>query len=457
MTPIAPLRFRDLRAHWRPTFRLAWPVALGQLGVMLMSLVDTAMVGALGRNAVGAVGLGSSLFSLVFLTGIGLLMGLDHEVSVAHGAQREEDVARYAVQGLWMATVISIPLTASLLFASGQMHRLGAAPELVPLAGRYLKTVAWGLPPALLFIALRQTLQAVGATVPGTVVLLVANGINALGCYALIQGRLGAPALGIVGSAWATNLSRLFMLLTLLIWTVVAHPRWWRSFAPHGPSLRGLARLGIPAGLHLLFEGGVFSLATVLAARLGAVPAAAHQVVLQIASFAFMVPMGISAAGTVRVGQALGRGDPEGARRAGWSAVGLGVGFVATSAVAMMLAWRLILGVFQLDPEVTALARQLLLVAAFFQLFDGAQVTLAGVLRGLGDTVSTLVANMVGHWVVGLPVGCALAFGLGWGAVGLWVGLATGLAATAAGLLWRWQERSRRVVRRALVHEGTGP
>lgn len=443
MTALPPLRVGDLRAHWRPTFRLAWPVVLGQLGVMLMSLVDTAMVGALGRNAVGAVGLASSLFGLAFLFGIGLLMGLDHEVSVAYGARRDEDVARYAVQGLWLATAISIPLTAVLLLASDHMHRLGAAPELVPLASRYLKTVAWSLPPALLFIALRQTLQAVGATGPGTVVLLVANVINALACYALIQGRLGAPALGIVGSAWATNLSRVFMLASLLAWTVSAHPHWWRSFAPHGPSLRALARLGGPAGMQLLFEGGVFSLATVLAARLGAVPAAAHQVVLQIASFAFMVPMGISAAGTVRVGQAIGRGDREGARLAGWSAVGLGVGCMATSAVVMVLGWRVILGAFQLDAEVTALARQLLLVAGFFQLFDGAQVTLAGVLRGLGETVSSLVANLVGHWAVGLPVGCVLAFGMGWGALGLWVGLATGLAATAVGLLWRWRTRSR--------------
>lgn len=437
------LRREDLRA----TFRLAWPVVLGQLGVMLMSLVDTAMVGALGRDAVGAVGLASSLFGVAFLFGIGVLMGLDHEVAVAHGARREDDVARYAVQGMWLALAVALPLTGLLLFASGRMQHLGAAPELVPLAQRYLRTVAWSLPPALLFIALRQTLQAVGATVPGTVVLLIANLVNGLGCYALIQGRLGAPALGIAGSAWATNLSRLFMLTTLVLWTLRAHPRWWESLAPHGRRLRALMKLGLPAGLQLLFEGGVFSLATVLAARIGAVPAASHQVVLQIASFTFMVPMGISAAGSVRVGQAIGRGDAAGARLAGWSAVGLGVAFMATSAVAMMLGWRLILAPFQLDPEVTALAHRLLLVAGFFQLFDGAQVTLAGVLRGTGETVSSLVANLVGHWAVGLPVGCALAFGLGWGAVGLWVGLATGLAATAAGLLWRWQVRSTRLAR----------
>lgn len=438
------LRASDLRAHWRPTFALAWPVVLGQLGVMLMSLVDTAMVGALGRNAVGAAGLAGSVFGLVFLMGIGLLMGLDHEVSVAHGAGRDEDVARYAVQGMWLALAVSLPLMVAVMLASTQLHRVGAAPELVAPAGACLRTVAWSLPPSLMFIALRQTLQATGATAPGTVVLLVANLVNWLGCYALIRGRLGAPALGIVGAAMATNLSRTFMLASLLAWTVRTHPGWWRSFRPHGESLRALWRLGLPAGLQLLFEGGVFSLATVLAAGLGTIPAAAHQVVLQVASFVFMVPMGISAAGTVRVGQSLGRGDPEAARLAGWSAVLLGVAFMTTSAVTMVLGSRWILAIFQLDTEVTALAQRLLLVAGFFQLFDGAQVTLAGVLRGWGETVSSLIANLVGHWAVGLPVGCALAFGLGWGAVGLWVGLATGLATVAGALTWRWAVRSSR-------------
>ncbi len=443
------LRLGDLRAHWRPTFALAWPVVIGQLGVMLMALVDTAMVGALGRNAVGAVGLSSSVFMLAFLMGIGLLMGLDHEVSVAHGAGREEDVARYAVQGLWLALAVSLPLMGVVMFVSTQLHHFGAAPELVAPASACLRTVAWSLPLALLFISLRQTLQAVGATTPGTVVLLAANVVNALGCYALIQGRLGAPALGVVGSSMATNLSRTFMLVTLLAWTVKKHPGWWRSLRPHAPSLRALWRIGLPAGLQLLFEGGVFSLATVLAAGLGVVPAAAHQVVLQVASFVFMVPMGISAAGTVRVGQSLGRGDTEGARLAGWSAVALGVAFMATSAVTMVLGSRWILAIFQLDPEVTALAQRLLVVAGFFQLFDGAQVTLSGVLRGWGETVSSMLANLGGHWMVGLPVGYVLAFRMGWGAVGLWVGLATGLASVAGLLVWRWSVLSsgRRPVR----------
>lgn len=444
---MTPLRWHDLRGEWRPTLALAWPVALGQLGVMLMSLVDTAMVGGLGRDAVGAVGLASSVYGLAFLLGLGLLMGLDHEVSVAFGAGRDDDVARYAVQGLWLALAVSLPLTGAVLLASTQLQRFGAAPELVPPAAACLRAVAWSLPPALLFVSLRQTLQATGSTAPGTVVLLAANLVNGAACYALVYGRLGAPRLGVVGASVATDVSRVFMLASLLTWAVRRHPRWWRSLAPHPAGLRALWRLGLPAGMQLLFEGGVFSLATVLAAGLGALPAAAHQVVLQVSSFTFMVPMGVSAAGSVRVGQALGRGDPEGARRAGWSAVAIGVAFMAASAAAMTLGWRWILAPFRLDPEVTALARQLLLVAGLFQLFDGAQVTLAGVLRGAGETVSSLVANLVGHWAVGLPIGCALAFGLHRGAVGLWAGLAAGLAAVAGALLWRWSVRSRRLVR----------
>ena len=428
-----------LRAHWRPTLALALPVALGQLGVMLMSMVDTAMVGALGRDAVGAMGVAMSVIGIGFLFGIGLLLGIDHEVAVAQGAGRHDDVARFAVQGMWLALFVSIPLTLAMLAARSVLPRTGVAPELLPLADGALSVAAWSVPPALVFIALRQTLQATGAALPGTVVLVVANVVNGLGNYALVRGRLGAPALGIVGSATATVLSRTFMLVALLWWAVRTRPTWWRSLAPDPTRLRALLRLGIPAGFQFLFEGGVFSLATMLAARLGAVPAAAHQVVLQIASFMFMVPLGVSAAGAVRVGHALGRGDRRDARLAGWCAVLLGVGFMGVSGVSLTLAWHPILAIFHLDPEVTALARRLLLCAAFFQLFDGAQVTLAAVLRGWGETTSSLVANLVGHWLVGLPVGCVLAFGLGYGAVGLWLGLATGLAAVAAALLLRWR------------------
>ncbi len=428
-----------LRAHWRPTLALALPVAVGQLGVMLMAIVDTAMVAPLGRAAVGGMGVAMSLVTLAFLFGIGTLLGLDHEVAVAQGAGRDDDVGRFAVQGLWLALLASVLITAGLLAVRGHIALLGVAPELVAPASTVLSIAAWSLGPALLFIALRQALQATGAVMQGTVVLLAANVVNLLGNFVLVRGRFGAPALGVAGSATATVISRVFMLVALGAWALRARPTWWRHLAPDLPRLRVLLRLGLPAAFQFLFEGGVFSLATVLAARLGALPAAAHQVVLQVASFSFMVPLGISAAGAVRVGHALGRGDREGARLAGWCAVLLGGWFMVLSGVGLTLAWRPVLGIFVLDAGVTELARKLLLCAAFFQLFDGLQVTLAGVLRGWGETTPSLIANLLGHWLVGLPIGCALAFGLHLGAVGLWMGLAAGLAAVSAALLLRWR------------------
>lgn len=445
------LTLRDVISEWRPTLALSAPVALGQVGIMTMALVDTAMVGSLGREAVGAVGVGGSLYGVALLTGIGLLLGLDREVSVAHGAGDRATAARVAGQGVWLALAVGLPLTLALRYGHGVFDLIGVAPTLRGPARDYLGVVALSLAPALVFTAQRQALQAVGDTRFATALLLAANGVNALANYALIHGHLGAPALGLRGAAWATVASRLFLLAGLAWWTRRRGLGLGASgWAPHGPTLRSLARLGAPSAVHLVFESGVFSLSTLLAARIGATSAAAHQVVLQIASFTFMVPLGISSAGAVRVGYAVGRGDGAGARLAGWSAVTLAVAFMAASAVTLVLAAGPILSVFRLDPEVTALARTLLLCAAFFQLFDGAQVSLAGVLRGLGDTVSSMVANVAAHWGVGLPLGYALAFSVGLGAVGLWVGLATGLAVTAVALTFAWHRRSRAAVAESL-------
>jgi MATE family multidrug resistance protein len=270
--------------------------------------------------------------------------------------------------------------------------------------------------------------------------------VNAVANYALVYGHLGAPRMGIVGSAWATNLARLFMAVLVLAWSA----RQGLRFAPgfHSATMRELLRLGIPASVQLFFEGGVFSLSTVLMARFGASAAAAHQVVMQIASFTFMVPLGVSIAGAVRVGNALGRDDPDAARRAGSSAVTLAAVFMVFSGVALLLGATAISQGFHLDPESAGLARRFLVCAAFFQLFDGMQISLSGVLRGTGDTVASMVANLVGHWGVGLPVGCLLAFSFGLRGVGLWLGLAAGLFAVAMTLLVVWRRRIRELAER---------
>jgi MATE family multidrug resistance protein len=447
MTTLRALR-EDLASEWAPTLSLAAPVVLGHLGMMLMGIVDTLLVAPLGSTAVGAVGVGGSVVGLAYLLGLGILLGVDREVAVAHGAGRPDGVARAHVQGVFLALGASVPLVGIVVFCARHLDVLGVAPELVPGAAAWLYASAWSLVPAFLFMTLRQTLQALGDTRAATAILLAANVVNAFFNVALIHGRYGFPALGLAGSGWATVVARVFTVVCLGAWSVYRGPSvravGWRY---HGPTMRELLRLGLPASIQLLFEGGMFSLVTLLCAGFGAVPAAAHQVVLQVANFTFMVPLGVSAAGAVRVGNALGRKELEAARRAGWSAIVMAVTFMLFSSVTLVASSRVILALFDLDAPTMALARTLLLVAGVFQLFDGCQVAVSGVLRGSGDTVASMVANLVGHWFVGLPVGIALGYGLHLGAVGVWTGLATGLGAVAIALVALWTRRIGRIVR----------
>jgi MATE family multidrug resistance protein len=432
-----------------PTLQLAVPIALSQLGLMLMGVVDTAMVGQLGPTAVGSVGVGTSLWSATFVAGAGLLLGIDRVAAMAYGAGRPEECRRVLAHGARSAVAVGLPLTLLLMFAARHLSVLGIAPALVPDAARYLTCLSVSLMPSLLFTAVRQTLQAMGDATAPTVILLVANLVNAGGNQLFIHGAGPIPAFGVVGSAYATLACRLFSLTALAIYA-------WRKgiIGPCQKSTRDgkpgltmeLLRLGVPAAGQMVLEVGVFATATVLVAGLGAIPAAAHQIVLVISSFTFMVPLGTGSAGAVRVAQASGRGDATASARAGWAAIGLGVGFMVTSAIALLTFSRPILLLFTSNEPTLALAQRLLFCAALFQIFDGAQVTLGGVLRGSGDTLSPMLTNLVGHWLFGLPIGCWLGFGLHLGAFGLWVGLSSGLASVAVALLAVWSRRVARLV-----------
>jgi MATE family multidrug resistance protein len=419
------------------TLRLAGPVVLGQLGLMAMNLVDTAVVGRLGPAAVAAVSVGHAASMLVFMFGFGLLVGLDRTVAFAFGGGQTQDVRRAITHGLVLGAAVSVPLTAAMLVVRALLPHLGVDAAVVEPARAYQTALTWSILPSMLFTALRQALQGIGDTGAATRIALLANLVNLGGNLLLVPGRWGLPALGVAGSGWATCVSRVFMagLLGLHAWRSIGPLPRWRWDAKLDVEL---LRLGLPAGVQMVFEGGVFVLVTFLAARLGAAQAASHHLVLLVASFTFMVPMGLSSAGSVRVGQALGRGDLAGARRAGTTSVAVGVAFMALSAACLTSLARPILGLFGQPADVVELARLLLLCAGVFQVFDGAQVTLAGALRGADDTMSAMAANLVGHWAVGLPLGALLCYRAGWGVMGLWVGLAAGLAAVAVwlGLVW---------------------
>jgi MATE family multidrug resistance protein len=435
---------RHLRTELPPMFALAWPVAAAELGWMAMGLVDTMLVGRIGAEAIGAVSIGSHLFFAVAITGIGALLGLDYLVAHAHGAARPEDGRRALVQGTYLAVLVSGGLTAVLFALEANLHRFGLQPGIAEATRPYLRLLIWSLLPLLLFAALRRYLQAVGHVRPVMIALVSANVVNAAVGWVLVFGMWGAPALGAVGAGWATLASRLYMLgfLAVVLVRIERESGAARPALAFEPALMArLARLGLPAALQLLLECGVFATATILAGSLSASALAAHQIALSAAAFTFMVPLGVSAAAAVRVGHAVGRRDPDAARRAGWSALVLGAAFMSASAVVFLTAPGAVLRVFTDAPDVIAIGVSLLAVAAAFQLFDGVQVVATGVLRGVGDTRTPMLANLAGHWLLGLPIGAALCFGLGWGVIGLWIGLCLGLIAVAVALVAVWARR----------------
>jgi MATE family multidrug resistance protein len=438
--------FSRLQPEFRPMIRLAAPVVLAELGWMTMGIVDTLMVGRLSPEAIGAVGVGSSLFISIAIFAMGLMLGLDALVSRAFGAGDLEDCHRWLVHAVALALVAS-PLFMLILFGmAALLGRWGLTPTVLELARPYLTALTWSLPPLLLYSAFRRYLQGMGVVRPIMVALFSANLVNALFNWILIYGHFGAPALGVRGSAWSTVLARVMMATHLFV-VIVRRERGRRpglfetSLRINRAWMKRLIGLGLPAASQITLEVGGFAAATALAGRLPPASLAAHQIAINIAAFTFMVPLGVGSAGAVRVGQAIGRRDLTGAARAGWTALLFGVGFMACSAAVFVLLPGALIGAFTADRRVLDVGVSLLMVAAVFQLFDGIQAVATGVLRGLGDTRTAMIANLTGHWFVGLPVGYVLCFTVGMGVVGLWWGLSIGLIICGVSLLVAWSRR----------------
>lgn len=437
---------RDLHQEFRPMLHLALPVVLAELGWMGMGIVDTLMVGRLSPEAIGAVGIGSSLFMGIAIFAMGLMLGLDTLVSHAYGAGRIEECHRWLLHGGVMGLVIAVPTTMLLYWLTRELAGWGMEPEVLLLAQPYLEIVTWSTVPLLLYAAFRRYLQGMGIVRPVMVALLVANVANVLINWVLIFGKLGMPALGVRGAAWATVVSRVVMAGYLLIVIIVRERGRRPGLFETVPDIslqwmRRLISLGFPAAAQVTLEVGVFALATALAGRLPAVSLASHQIALNIAACSFMVPLGLSSAGAVRVGHAVGRRDPYGAERAGWTALLFGAVFMLSTAAVFVAAPRLLIGAFTSDSGVLELGSALLLVAAVFQLFDGLQGVATGVLRGLGDTRTPMFWNLIGHWFAGLPLGYWLCFSAGRGVLGLWWGLSIGLIVCGVVLSIAWTRR----------------
>jgi MATE family multidrug resistance protein len=434
----------------RPMLSLAGPIIMAELGWTTMSIVDTMMVGRQADSAVaiGAVSLGSIIYYVAAIFGTGLMLGLDTLVSHSYGAGDMEDVHRSLVNGVYLALAVSPFLMGAVWLAEPLLGKLHLQQEMLAQTVPYLRTLNWSTPPLLLYFVFRRYLQGINLAKPVMFSLVSANVVNVVGNWSLVYGHLGFHAMGTVGSGWSTCVSRVYMACVLLIYCVYYDLRYKQglfdaSRVPHLPRVLKLLQLGFPAAMQIGFEIGVLAVAAALIGRLGPVPLASHQIALNTVGFTYMVPLGIGSAAAVRVGQALGRKDPYGASRAGWTAMALGAAFMTCTAMVFWFAPSYIVRIYTPDPAVIAVSSGLLFVGAFFQLFDGLQVVATGALRGAGDTRTPMICHLIFYWGVGLPLGAYLCFHWGWGARGFWVGLCVALIFIGSALVYFWRKKER--------------
>ena len=431
--------------------RLAVPIIVSQLGQVGMNTADTIMVGPLGATALASAGLGSAIHFFGLIISVGVITGLTPIVSQAFGAGNPARCRQALIQGLWVALMVSVPVVVANAAGQPIARALGQEPAVAELAGSYMRALAWGVPGYFLFVALRQYLEAMNRPAAPMVVTFIGLAVNIAANRVLIYGIDGVvPALGVVGSGYATSIVRVSMLLILVVW-VVLHPEL-RPFsggvrrAPDRRMIGSILTIGLPVGAQYGLEVGLFSFAAVVMGWLGPTELAAHQVTINIASTTFMVALGVSIAGSVRVGQHIGARRRGAMRRAALAAYLLSVGFMGLCALLFLVMPRALIGLYTRDPALLDLGTRLLLVAAAFQLFDGAQVAGISVLRGAADTRIPMLIAGLGYWGLGVPVGYVLAFAGGLSAIGVWMGLSVGLAAVAVLLALR--------VRRTLWRDG---
>lgn len=457
-TLIAGASVPAANASWRAdmieTIRLAVPIALTQLGQIAMMTTDLALLGRLGEHVVAASALAHTILFAAFVLGMGLVSAVAPLAAQAFGSRNPRLVRRSLRVGLWASVMLGVPLSLLQLYGEDMLIALGQNEDAAALAARYLHGLAWSLIPAWWFIALRGFMGAVNRPEPVLWITLIAIPANALLAYALIYGAFGLPRLDLLGAGLATTIINIGMCAAG-IWVAYAC-RPFRKYRILGnvwradwPLFGRLIAIGAPISLTFLLEFGLFATAALMMGWISTTALAAHQIALTTAAILFMVPFGISMAATVRVGHAVGRRAPDAVRRAGFTALVLGVAFMAAMTVLVVVARHQIPLAFlggdaANASETIALAATLLVVGATFFVADGVQTIGAGALRGLNDTRIPLVFSVICFWVIGFGSSYRLGFPGGMGAIGIWIGLSIGLAAYALLLVWRFHALTKR-------------
>jgi MATE family multidrug resistance protein len=427
---------KDVFRESRASLLLAVPIIIGQLGQMLMGVTDSVMIGRTGTVPLAASSFGAGIFGVFFIIGVGLLTPVSVFTSRSRGAGRHDEAGEYLRHGLILALATSLVEFGLILYFSGHLRWFRQQPVVIAAVNPFLLLIGLSLVPVLAYLALRQFSESMGRPWVPMLMLLCGVLLNAFLDWVLIYGHLGMPSLGLTGAGIATLVSRTLSPAAIFAWMRIdpsmraALPRRW--LAPVSwERMRRMLSIGLPASGSLLFEGGAFAAATVMMGWLGAAPLAAHQVAISCAALTFMLPLGLSMAVGIRMGAAVGAGHHSKLRPIWVGAVGMSVTQSTLFTVVYLFCGRAIASSFIGDPSVIATATRLLVVAAVFQVFDGAQVVNAAALRGLTDVRVPAAITFVAYWVIALPAGYLLGIRGAFGPAGIWMGLAAGLAAAA--------------------------
>ncbi len=437
-----------LKKEIKTLITLSIPICVGQLGQMLMSIVDNVMVGRVGAQALAAASIANALFMLIMVVGFGITIAVTPLTAMAYGAGREKECGVVLRQGLLVNMAFGVFFCVITYILAEGIAFMNQPAEIVGPATLYMKILGFSMLPIMLFQTYRQFAEGVSFLKPAMLITLLANLVNILANWLFIYGNWGMPEMGVAGAGVATISSRTFMAAALMI--VIARSRKMKPFDPTlryrkiDPAIiKKLLAVGIPAGFQYFFEVSAFTIASIMVGWMGTTALAAHQIALNLASISFMVALGISAAGTIRVGNAVGKNDMAATRRSGFGAAILCVGFMALAGLVFILLRTFLPTLYIDDKQVIEISAALLVIVAFFQVSDGTQAVGLGILRGMTDMKIPTLMTLAAYWIMGLPSGYILAFRFGMGIYGIWYGLLVSLSASGILLMLRFHYKTR--------------
>ncbi len=442
------MKFKE---HFYQTIELAYPVIIGQLGFIMMGVVDSLMVGTLGSAPLAAASLGNIITLVIFIVGIGVSFAVTPLVAISVGAKKYSDCGIFFRQSLLVNLSFGFILMVITLISSELLIYLDQPAEVLAQAKSYTRILGLGALPVMLFQTYKQFIEGLSIMKPAMVITILANIINAFTNWTLIFGNLGFPALGLDGAGWATFSSRSFMAILLMLY--VMNKKYFKQYDVsfhfkniNLPVIKKILSLGLPSGIQYFFEVGAFAFGAIMIGWLGTEQLAAHQIAINLASISFMVVLGLSMAGGIRVGNAVGEKNIIGVRRAGFTTIFLALCVMTGSGIIFIIFRNILPTLYIDDSTVISIASSLLIIAALFQLSDGVQAVGIGILRGLTDVKIPTAITFIAYWIIGLPIGYLLAFKLGWGVQGIWIGLLAGLTTSAILLTLRFNSKSKHLI-----------